>query len=238
MSNEPEVPATPVPLVVEVLPNTTDETVTMSKDALNKLITSKMGKAGADARAEAEKLRLENQRLKEVAAGQGSQDELERVRGELASSKLEQAAILEASVKRQRDLVIAQESSKHGFIDVDTLQRWTRQNLRHNATTGSFEVIADDGTPVLNAAQEPISVTDFFADYASKKLWLVRGSVKSGGGGTSSSGTPAPTTLPLSHYFGPGSNASAVNALSINRPSEYRRMRLEAIRQNLIAGSN
>src|SRR6266851_949829 len=66
-----------------------------------------MGRAASDSRAEAAALKVENQRLKEVAAGQGSQDELERVRGELASSRLEQQAILETSVKSQRDLVIA-----------------------------------------------------------------------------------------------------------------------------------
>jgi hypothetical protein len=226
---------------IEILPNTTEPEVEFSpaqQIKLDSILKKAMGRAGADARAEAERLRVENERLKQVAAGQGSADELERVRGELASSKLEQAAILEASVKSQRDLVIAQESSRHGFIDVDALQRLTRQNLRHNATSRSFEIIADDGTPVLNAAQEPISVSDYFADYASKKPWLVRGQVKSGGGGTSSSGTPAPTTLPLSHYFGPGSSASACNALSINRPSEYRRLRQEAVKIGLVAGSN
>ncbi len=230
MTDELEVPT------VTVLPDTTEkvEFTPAQQAVFDAALKRGMGRAGADARQEAERLRTENQRLKEVAAGQGSADELERVRGELASSRLEQQAILETSVKSQRDLIIAQESSKHGFIDVDTLQRLTRSNLRHNAATGSFDVIADDGTPVLNAAQEPISVTDFFADYASKKPWLQRGQVKSGGGGTSSGGVPVPsTTLPLSHYWGPNSSAKDCNALSILRPDVYRRMRLEAVKQGL-----
>ena len=84
MSNEPEIPETEVEVpAVEVMHTTEPETVTMTKDALNKLIVSRLGKAGQTARAEAERLRTENTRLKEVAAGQGSADELERVRGEL-----------------------------------------------------------------------------------------------------------------------------------------------------------
>ena len=218
-----------------ILPDTTTkvEFSEAQQQVFDAALKRAMGRAGADSRAEAEKLRLENQRLKEVAAGQGSADELERVRGELASSKLEQAAILEASVKSQRDLVIAQESSKHGFIDVDTLQRLTRQNLRHNTTTGTFEVVDDSGVPVLNTAQEPISVTDYFADYAAKRPWLQRGTVKSGGGGSSSGGVPVSTTLPLSHYWGPNSSAKDCNALSINRLLDYKRMRAEAVRQGL-----
>src|SRR6266446_1515701 len=228
MSNEPEVPATP-PLV-EVLPNTTDETVTMSKDALNKLITSRMGKAGADARAEAAAFKLENDRLKAVVAGKGSEDEIETLKGQLASERLQNQSILDASIRQQRDLIIAQEAAKANFIDVDTMQRLVRSNLRHNATTGAFEVVSDDGVPVLDQNQTPVSVTAFFEDYGNKKPWLVRGQVKSGGGGTSSSGTPAPTTLPLSHYFGLGSSAQACNALSITRPAEYKRLRAEAVK--------
>src|SRR6266481_1389153 len=148
MTDTPETIEQPV-----ILPDTTTTKVEFSEaqqQVFDAALKRAMGRAGADSRAEADRLRLENTRLKEVAAGQGSADELERVRGELASSRLEQQAILETSVKSQRDLVIAQESSKHGFVDVDTLQRLTRQALRHNAKTGSFEIVDDNGVPVLN----------------------------------------------------------------------------------------
>jgi len=205
------------------------------QEKLDEILKKAMGRAGKDARAETERLRIENERLKQVAAGKGSADELERVRGELASSRLEQQAILETSVRSQRDLVIAQESSKYGFIDTDTLQRLTRGNLRHNAATGSFEIISDEGTPVLNAAQEPISVTDFFADYASKKPWLQRGQVKGGGGGSSSSGSGrAPAVYDVAKLFGPGSNAQEINRISIQQPELYKKLRAEARARNLV----
>jgi len=224
MSDTPETIEQPV-----ILPDTTIkvEFSEAQQQVFDAALKRAMGRAGTDSRAEAEKLRLENQRLKEVAAGQGSADELERVRGELASSKLEQQAILETSIKSQKDLVIAQEASKHQFIDTDTLQRLTRQNLRHNATTGSFEVVADDGTAVLNGAQEPISVSDFFATYATVKPWLVRGQIKSGGGGTSSAGSPVGDTgrFRPEQIFGSKSSSRDAQMLHHKNPAEYARLK-------------
>jgi len=227
MANEKEIPEIVPPVIILEDTTTKVEFSPAQQAVFDANLKKAMGRAGHEARAEAEKLRIENTRLKEVAAGQGSADELERVRGELASSRLEQQAILEASVKSQRDLVIAQESSKHGFIDVDTLQRLTRQNLRHNTTTGAFEVIADDGTPVLNATQEPISVTDYFADYASKKPWLVRGQVKSGGGGTSSAGSPVGDSgrFRPEQIFGSKSSSKDAQMLHHKNPAEYARLK-------------
>jgi len=130
MSNEPEV----VPSV-EVLPNTTEETVTMSKDALNKLITSRMGKAGADARAEAAAFKVENDRLKAVVAGKGSEDELEALKGQLASERLQNQSILDASIRQQRDLIIAQEAAKARVAQsdfVEVIQRFAARPQRYN----------------------------------------------------------------------------------------------------------
>lgn len=228
MSNETEVPVE-VP-VVEVLANTTEpKTVSLTQERLDAIIKERMGAAGKAAREEAERLKVENQRLKEVAAGQGSADELERVRGELASSRLEQAAILEASVKQQRDLVIAQESNKHGFVDVETLQKLTRGNLKHDATTGSFIVTNDDGTPRVGPdGTTPVSVSDFFQDFGNRKPWLVKGTVLPGTGQGSSTGTIPPRDPGWAHFVGPNSSARDANILcqtaeGKRRYAEYRR---------------
>jgi hypothetical protein len=222
--------------VVEVLPDTTEKTVSLTQERLDAIIKERMGAAGKAAKEEAAALKLENQRLKEVAAGQGSTDELERIRGELSSARLESAAILEASVKQQKDLLIAQESAKHQFVDLDTLQRLTRSNLKHDPTTGCFIVTNDDGTPKLGAdGTTPVPVSDFFQDFGNKKPWLVKGSVLTGTGQGGSGSSMPPQTKPLSHYFGPGSSSAAVNALSLRDPQTYKRLRAEAVRAGLVS---
>jgi hypothetical protein len=229
MSTTPVVPApeveVPVAPEVQVLGNSTDERqVTMSQAHLDGVIKKAMGKAGADARAEAERLRQENERLKTVVSGTGSADELERTKGLLAEERLRNQQVLDASIRQQRDLVIAEQASQHGFVDAETLQRLTRQNLRHNAETGSFEVVDDNGLPKMNGAGEPMSVTEFFRDYGDRKPYLQRGIVKPGQGSVPSQGVPLPTE-DWHKYFGPRSDARAANALAMRDKRAYNRLK-------------
>lgn len=231
----------PNPETVIVLPDTQENQPVAFDERQQALFDRKLkeshGRIAKEARAEAERLRLENIRLKEVAAGQGSQDELERVRGELASARLEQQAILDKAVAQSKDLLIAQEAAKARFVDIDTMQRLVRGNLRHDAATGTFTVVNDDGTPRLNAVGDPLPVSEFFEDYGNKKPWLVKGSVIPGTGSSGSGNSVPPPQKPLSFYFGPSSNAAAINALSLRDPATYRRLRAEAVRAGLIGGN-
>src|SRR5689334_8910020 len=123
MSDTPEV-------FVTVLPdNPPEEEVVFSpaqQQKLDAILKKAMGRAGSDARAEAERLRIENERLKEVAAGKGSDDQIEKIRGELASARLEADALREQSIASQRDLLIASQGA--AFHDIDVLQKLTRSN--------------------------------------------------------------------------------------------------------------
>ena len=145
MSNEPETPVvqeTRAPETpVTILGDTTDKVVTMSQSKLDELIRSRMGAAGRQAREDAEKLRIENERLKEVVSGKGSEEELQRTKGLLAEERLKNQAVLDESIKRQRDLVISQEGAANNHVDLDTTLKLTRQNLRHDPATGGFTVL-------------------------------------------------------------------------------------------------
>jgi hypothetical protein len=237
-NTEVEIP-TPSPDGVTVLENTTVEKPAPLTAAQQKVfdaaVKEAMGRAGKLARQEAEQLRVENQRLKDAVSGTGSADELERTKGLLAEERLRNQAVLDASVKQQRDLVIAQEASKHGFVDASTLQQLTRQNLRHNTDTGAFDVVDESGNPRLNAAGEPLSVTDFFADYGNKKPYLVRGSVVSGTGQGSSLGSQPPAQIPLEKLFGRNSDSRLANEYSKrNGGRDYKLAKLEAQKRGLI----
>jgi hypothetical protein len=244
MSNTPTVPDVPAPdaeAFVEVLgdnspdnsqPDPGDEIVQISQSKPNELIRNRMGKAGSEARARAAELERENLLLKEQLVGNVSDDVLEKTRGELAAARLESAAPKESATKREKDLLIAQEASKHGFIDVTPLQRLTRDNLRH--TDQGFVPVDDAGNQILNpTTNDPLTVEEFFRDYGNRHAYLVRSSVKPGTGstGSTSSVLPGREQYDVTRYFGPGSDASAANRL----PREvYSRLRIEAKRRGLV----
>ena len=192
-----------------------------------------MGKAGAAHRERAAALEKEVQLLKEQLVGNVSDDVLEKTRGELAAARLESAALKESATKGEKDLLIAQEASKHGFIDVTTLQRLTRDNLKH--TDQGFVPVDDAGNPMLNAAQDPMTVEEFFRDYGNKHAYLVRSSVKPGTGSSGSTGSALGSPrYDIYKLFGPNSDASACNRLAISDPVTYRRLREEAKRKGLV----
>jgi hypothetical protein len=223
---ETEVPAVPVPEVVEFSP--------AQQEKLNEILKKAMGRAGADARAETAALKVENQRLKQVAAGKGSADEVEKIRGELASARLEADALREQHITSQRDLLIAAQGA--AFHDLDTLQKLTRGNIKH--TDAGFVVVDDAGQPKTNADGTPTSITEFFSDFATKKPWLARGVVKSGGGGTSSSGTPAPIDIYAPEtLWGPNARPDAgrvLNEWSLRDKRGYDQARKSAVAKGLV----
>jgi hypothetical protein len=229
-----ETPETPEIPAVQVLDDTTDKTVTLPQSKLDEIIKKSMGRAASQVREENEQLRTENERLKTVVSGSGDADELSRTKGLLAEERLKNQAVLDRSIAQQKDLLISQEAAANNHVDVDTTLRLVRGNLRHDAATGSFTVVDDQGNPRLTPAGDPMSVSEFFKDFSSKKLHLIRGSVLPGTGSGSSTGSIPPVTKPLRFYFGPSSNAAAVNALSQRDPQTYKRLRAEAVRAGLV----
>jgi hypothetical protein len=183
---------------------------------------------------EAARLTIENQRLREVAAGQGSPDETERIRGELASARLEADALREQQVAIQRDLLIAAQAE--AFIDLDTVQKLTRSSLKH--TGNGFIVINDDGSPRVNPDSTPMSVAEFFSDFANKKPWLARGVVKSGSGSLPSTGRiPSIDRHTPETLWGPNARPDAgriLNALALHDKSAYDAARRSAVQKGLI----
>lgn len=223
------------PPAPEAQPTDTEKQVTMAQSALNELIKSRISAAGKAAREEAAALKLENQRLKEITAGQApNSDELSRITGELASERLKNQQILDASIRQSRDLLIAEQSSVHHFVDTDTLQRLTRSNLKHDPATNTFVPVDDLGVPRVKADGTPLSVSEFFAEYGNKKPWLQHSQVITGHGTRPSNAPSAPVTDIKRFFIGKQAGALA-NRLS---PSEYKRVKAEAIRLQIIPGTN
>jgi hypothetical protein len=216
----------PTPGSIEVLGDTpetpAEKQVTMTQASLDALIKSRQAAALKKAAA----LETENQRLREVAAGQSADSsELEKIRGELAAAKIERDAISAAAAQSKKESFVAQQVQKQGFVcDAHTLLQLTQNDLQYDEAAKTF--VTADGT----------SADDYFKRFADARPYLVRSTVHAGTGQSGSVGTTPPATKPLSFYFGAHSSAAAVNRLSIEKPEEYRRLRREAISQGLISG--
>lgn len=215
----------PQPETVTVLgdtPETPEEKqVTMSQTALDNLIKSRQSAALKKTAA----LEAENQRLKEIAAGQGANaTELERIRGELSASKLERDAIAAEAARNKKESFIAAQVQKLGFVcDPTTLTRLTQDEITYDEATKQF--VTADGS----------SADDYFKRFAESRPYLIKSTVVFGTGSSGSTGSTPPPQVPLEFYFGPKSNSAAVNKLAIQRPDEYKRLRRAAIAKGLIS---
>ena len=233
MSDDVEVPA------VIVLPDTTVEEVVFTPAQqlkLDGIVKKAMGRAGSDARAEAERLRVENEHLKSIAAGSApNADEVSRLKAEISAQKLENDAIKATAQRQAKDNLITGLAAKQDFIDADVVLRLTRDNIR--AEGSGYTVVDDSGQPRFAAdGITPMTPEAFYQEYASQRLYLVKGQVKSGGGGTSSSGSVnrPPGNYQLHELFGPGSSAQLCNKISIQQPALYKQLRSEAKLKGLV----
>jgi hypothetical protein len=198
----------------------------MSQERLDKLIAEKMGVAGREAKKRAAELETEVARLREIAAGRSeNSSELEKIRGELAAAKIERDAIAAAAAQSRKEAFISSQVSAQDFVcDAETLKRLTQDDIVYNDETKTW----------VTAADPEVSAADYYKNYATARPWLQKGRTITGTGLGGSTGSQPPTQLPLEHYFGPKSNAAAINALSLRDPDKYKRLRAEAVKKGLI----
>jgi hypothetical protein len=221
----PPAPVPPAPETEAPVTETSDlpKTVTMSQEKLNDLIKSRQSAA----LKKAARLEEENARLQALALGNAPDaSEVERLRGEVAASRIERDALAAAAIEQKKLLLISQQVQKQGFVcDATTLSQLTKDALKYDETTKQFVIVTEDGQP------SDLSPDQWFASYANSRPYLVKGTTIPGMGSGGSTGSRPPETKPLSFYFGPGSNSAAANRLPRDM---YKRMRIEAVRAGLV----
>jgi hypothetical protein len=184
---------------------------------------------------------------------QGTVEELQRQIDEMKSARQttvaeidglrKQVTASEARAKQAEDNVLKEKKSnlintfatKENFVNLRAVSTLTEGNIRWDATNSKWEVLNDEGQPRLNAAYEPMTVSEFFADFAEKNPYLVKGEVKPGSGsGPATVSTPT-GRFTVEQIFGKGSNAKLANDLGNQNPAEYKRLKAEARAKGIIA---
>jgi len=201
---------------------------------VDELIRESMGRAGNEARATA--ARLESELAKIRIELQAAKDAAAAASGDVVKAKdveIEKAKAETVAVRKQN--AITEAGAKYNFYNPGQLAKLTSDEIKWDGT--KFIVLSPDGSPRLGLdGSTPLSVDEFFREFATKNPHLVKGDVRTGiGSSESQTWKPAATEKEtISRLFGKGSDGVACNRLALSDPAEFKRQRYLAKSYGLI----
>jgi len=204
-----------------------------------------------DTKKEFEKLSKKNKKT------EGEEEDVEALRANLA----EQKRILEQShntIEHYKTVVVSEKdktignlkneldnvrkqtalagaAATIGFVDVSDVLELTKESVTWDENRGRYIVKGEAGQPRLNNALEPMTLNEFYQEYAYKKPFLVRSDARSGTGGVETKAGSASSMIKIEDIFGPKSSMVAASKLMKEDPARYRELRKVAEVANLIA---
>lgn len=144
----------------------------------------------------------------------------------------------EARIITVRKQVAMQEAAAGvGFVDPNLVFKDTDDRVQWSTDRGKFVVVNEQGTERLNSSYEPMSLVEFYTEYAAKKPFMVRGEVRTGVG----SGVNNPAVgggngrFQVEQIFGPKSDSRKAQALIKSDPKQYAELRKVAVENGLIS---
>jgi hypothetical protein len=221
----------------QVLEQTPPAKVTFSPEQqakVDQLIRESMGRAGNEARATAARLEAEAAVLRgEVARLTGDKSGLETT---LEAKQREATSAKAETIAVRKQNAITEAGAKYNFYNPAQLAKLTGDEITWDGK--QFVVLGSDGTPRVGLdGSTPLSVDEFFKEFATKNPHLVKGDVKPGIGSREAQQPPHRTLgerEKLAQYFGKGSSSQKANALALESPQLYRQYKREAKNLGLI----
>jgi hypothetical protein len=178
---------------------------------------------------------------------QAAKDEIERVKAghqtaldaanaQIAARDREVIKAKSEAASIRTEVAIQSAASKVPFVDLGVVLKLTKDQVQLDPETGRFTVVNEAGQPKLNSSFEPMSLEEFYNDFAAKNKYLVRGNVLPGTGSTESSRSTLSTNgrFEVAEIFGPKSSSAKASELMKNDPAEYKRMRVIAKSAGLV----
>ena len=135
------------------------------------------------------------------------------------------------------EVAITNAASKVSFVDLGVVIKLTKDSVQLDPETGRFTVLNDNGQPRLNSSFEPMSLDEFYNDFAAKNKYLVRGNVIAGTGASESTRSTLSSNgkFEVAEVFGPKSDGAKASQLMKSDPNEYKRLKVIARAARLIA---
>lgn len=235
------------------------------QERVNELIREAMGRAGREHREAAEKavseLNAAKERLtqleyeiksfrqgKDNSGNKPSEDfkaeverikaahteEVSRMKSTLSEAEKRAAEAEKTMLSVKKQVAIQAAASKINFIDIGVVNKLTEENIQWDPARNRFIVVVD-GKERMNNAFEPMSLDEFYVEFAAKNPFLVRGDARPGTGSTPSNGVSANGRYKIEDIFGPKSKGALAAKLKREDPAEYRRMKEIARESGLVA---
>lgn len=206
------------------------------RQALEDVKTARTPKEVKDAKGEVAELQAKIDEM--LNARTATTSELEGLRKQLQDSKADGDKAKAEALNQKKLNKITQAATKEDFVNLNVVMRLTEDNIKWNEAEGKWIVLNDEGQPRMNAAYDPMTVEEFYQDFATKNPYLVKGSVVTGTGQGGSAGTAVSMTgrYKPEEIFGNKSNSKWANDLANKNMPEYKKLKAEAIAKGLIAG--
>lgn len=194
---------------------------------------NKSSKERKEAKGDVEDLQRQIEEMKN--ASQSTKQELESLRNKLTDAE-KRVNEQKAEVLKEKKLsLITRTAQKENFVNLDTVRKLTEDSLKWDEGEQKWVVLNDMGQPRMNSAFDPMTVEEFYADFAAKNPYLVRSDAKPGAGsGPSNAPTATSGRYQVEQIFGSKSDARLANDLAMKNPKEYQRLKVEAKAKRLI----
>lgn len=197
----------------------------------------KTAKTPGDKQAAKEDLEAVQAQMAEMKSASDSQrQELERTKKLMSDREAELVKAKGEVSDVRKQSAIQSSASKFGFVDPNAVAKLTGDSIKYDDNLQRFVVYGDSGALKQNAAYEPMTLDEFYNDYAAKNPWTVRSDFKPGLGSSQSSKTAlSGSKYDVTQIFGKKSDSQLANALAKEDIKEYHRLKTVAKAQGLIA---
>lgn len=202
-----------------------------AKEALKTAPPSKKKEANEDV------AQLQSQIDEMKTASKSTADELKRL-GDVAKAKdaeIEKARNETVAVRKQNAIQAA--ATEHNFFNPQVVSKLTEDKIKWDSEKSKFVVLNDEGGVRLNSTLDPMTLGEFFKEFAASNPYLVRGDVKPGVGSKENSRYDVSSNgqIDVKTVFGKGSDSKKANELGMKNPQEYKRLKAVAKAAGLIA---
>ena len=212
---------------------------------VDEIVRNAMGRAGGEARNRATELERQTAQLEselEKLRSASPQTDIERLHHEhkkameAAAQKQHEADELRNQLQTfRKEQAITRAAERFGFHDSAAIAELTNKFVEFDPQYNRYVVKDEHGSPRLNNRLEPMSLDDFYQDYAANHPWTVRAEVRPGIGSTPSSTTTNGEDIPLEKLFGPGSDSALANKIAQRDIKLYRRLKQDARARGLVS---
>jgi DNA repair exonuclease SbcCD ATPase subunit len=204
------------------------------RQAREEATKAKTPAAKKEATDEAERLKAVIEEMR--TASESNKTEAERLRQAVTEATRRAQEKEEEAHNVRKQVAIRDAAQRANFFDLNVVTTITEKNIKWDAAKSKFLVFNDQGTERMNAAFEPMSLDEYYSEYAAKNPWMVRGDVKPGAGSSEAQRQLSNNgKFEVSQIFGSKSSSVLAVALKKQNPAEYARLKGIAKESGLIA---